>query len=536
MSFNTKLAAIGLTAALVTSASATVEFKITKAYTCQVTGGKIVPYTPMIGEAYNLAVEYDLTGGPAKHNYLISFTMGSENIEYEVKSLTDGHYTYYATFQPPLDGKIPFSVQIDPKDAANGGVGATRPHPTFRVRVWEEDVVSRVPLEIDGGAAHGSFKPRPPSTSIETFDPVNVLATQSEFFSFTPGIITRLALMIGTPETGVWQKVVKDTCKLETGLGDEFLKSRPVQNPSFAGIYFWDKAVPNRKVSLIRQTTMVLSNLRVDADKLRTVTWKRMNEIQGLDYFHFYTRPQDTDIHIPGETAENVIESTDPKIAKFVTEALGDDYKSKYNPYDAARKVFRAVVRRVKYTYPKKGEPDKRGKTAVAVLDTGLGDCGGFSIALVACFRHMGIPARTSYGAWLGQDAGHCWAELYFPDHGWILADGSAANGVSEDGAFAYYFGNSNNQNARYAVARVNTFNEKDIWTAWLQGPAYPWCWGTAKVTGWESHTFLLDLDKYGAGESAEKSSAKLKIRTPRARTPGDVWLHSMPDHVIPRG
>jgi hypothetical protein len=53
--------------------------------------------------------------------------------------------------------------------------------------------------------------------------------------------------------------------------------------------------------------------------------------------------------------------------------------------------MFLAVIKRVTYTYPKEGETDKRGHTAVEVFDKKLGDCGGFSI-----FDRR-LPAKYGY-------------------------------------------------------------------------------------------------------------------------------------------
>jgi len=55
-----------------------------------------------------------------------------------------------------------------------------------------------------------------------------------------------------------------------------------------------------------------------------------------------------------------------------------------------------------------------------------------------------------------------------------MISDGSAGNGLSDSGAYAYYFGTIPNLNKRYACMRGNTFNVADITTSWLQGPHGP--------------------------------------------------------------
>lgn len=89
---------------------------------------------------------------------------------------------------------------------------------------------------------------------------------------------------------------------------------------------------------------------------------------------------------------------------------------------------------------------------AIKVFEQKRGDCGGFSLLLVALYRHIGIPSRLTCGVWNGLNSSHCWCELLFPPHGWMAADGSAANAQDEHGEYAYYFGAIDNLNARTAI------------------------------------------------------------------------------------
>jgi len=173
---------------------------------------------------------------------------------------------------------------------------------------------------------------------------------------------------------------------------------------------------------------------------------------------HYYVQP------------EPVVQSDDPKVADFVTKALGAQYRQNLKPYDAARRLFQAVLAHCTYSYPAEGDPDERAHDAVAMIEKGLGDCGSFSLLLVALYRHIGFPARVAGGYWIGKDNSHAWSEMFFPGYGWLLSDGSAGNSLSEDGAYAYCFGNLFDLNIRYATIRGNNFRIDDIESSWL-----PW-------------------------------------------------------------
>jgi hypothetical protein len=119
-----------------------------------------------------------------------------------------------------------------------------------------------------------------------------------------------------------------------------------------------------------------------------------------------------------------------------------------------------------------------------------------------------------SEGDWgFGSLQGHCWCEVYFPGHGWLICDGSAGNGQCEDGEFAYYFGNIPDLNRRFANMRGNSFNIDDVKTSWLQGPFHK-IWGSAASPTIKSHTILLEflLLKF---PSVETEKAKMRRREP---------------------
>jgi hypothetical protein len=464
-------------------------FAIKKVYTSK----NGAPYTPAIGERYTLTAEFDVSGTP-KNPYTVGFTLADRYIPVEVADVTPGPKKVQADFFLALDGTIPWLVDIDEFNLADAPDPTKSPIPhNFPDKYGSggrQLIVTRRPNRpvLTGvRKMQGLFSPVPPAKALDFYDPRWLVATQASFATFGAGKIERLAIMMGAPTTDSWQKRLSSTCRTEWGGGDQVLQTMPVEGSTQYPVYLFDrKNVPNAEFSIIHQAVLEVRNQRVDAEKLRTVTWAQLDALQGIDIFKAYTSP------------EKVIESSHKKIGDFVIQTLGGNYRTKLKPYDAARKLFQTVLGRTVYYYPLPGQPDKRPNTAVKMLDAGFGDCGGFSILLVALYRNIGFPARTACGAWVGQDKGHCWCEMWFPGHGWMVSDGSIGNGACEDGSFAYYFGSVPDLNARYADMRGNTFTIGDISTSWLQGPYGPLVWGTASASP-DTHTAVVDVGKSAA-------------------------------------
>jgi len=476
-------------------------FTITAAYVGTKTSGTI--NRPGIGEWWPLTVEFTVTGTP-KNTYYIDFTIAEQSTYVEFTDKTSGPKVATGWLFVPLDGSMPWKVEIDP----------------FNLVDADDPTKTKIPLNLPNGIGAGStkivqvnqgilqvlgkktqqgvFEPNPPARGIDFYDPVWAVGVQSVFMKFKPGgAITRLEALAGCPSTDSWQKVLSTVCRLDSGAGTDFIAHQPVENVTLQPVFFARKQnIPVFDVSLIHQFVLELRNCRVDASLLRAVTWTQLDALSGINVFKFYQSP------------EAVVESNDPKIADFVTATLGANHRQHFTPYDAARKLFQAVLARVHYYYPAPNTTDLRPTTAVGVLDAGFGDCGGFSILLVAAYRHIGLPSRVACGAWLGQDAGHCWCESYFPQHGWMISDGSAGNSMSESGKYAYYFGAIPNLNARYASMRGNTFKVADISTSWLQSPYGPVVQGTAAIASTDAHTALVKVTQSEAESLAQSHAA----------------------------
>jgi len=122
---------------------------------------------------------------------------------------------------------------------------------------------------------------------------------------------------------------------------------------------------------------------------------------------------------------ETHIEVANPKIFLKAREIVG----SERNAYRASLLIFRWVHDNIKYEV----QDEERG--ALWALENRKGDCSEFSFLFTALCRAVGIPARVTSGVadpklpdggffpdWKSMGA-HQWAEVYFPNYGWIWVD-----------------------------------------------------------------------------------------------------------------
>jgi transglutaminase-like putative cysteine protease len=353
------------------------------------------------------------------------------------------------------------------------------------------------------------FRTRPPPSSIDYYAPVAALGYQMLKVTFPLGAeVERMVAMMGSPHSEGSQKLTSGSCSVQSGAGSSALTPVEVDNPSKYPVYFLDHShLPAEDVTMVGSWLLQPHTVRVDQAKLRTVTWEQLDDARQTQPFAFYS------------SHEVVVQSDDHEIADFAQQTLGAGCRLGTTPYDAARKLFQAVLAHTTYYYPQLGQTDLRPKTAKAMLEKGFGDCGGFSILLVALFRHLGFASRTACGCWAGLDNGHCWCEIYFPGHGWVVCDGSAGNNASETGEFAYYFGNIPDLNLRFATMRGNTFNVGDVETLWLEGP-YEQVWGDVHEKSTDGHTMLVeDLHLGPVGAAHQVATASRAAERHSART-----------------
>ncbi len=104
--------------------------------------------------------------------------------------------------------------------------------------------------------------------------------------------------------------------------------------------------------------------------------------------------------------------------AKFIPRAM--------NEIDTVKNIFDFVV--VMLRYDEKNIGKVRG--ALTALRQKTGACNEFADLMVALCRTKGIPARVQYGFDIPfsnlqrlSNNGHAWAEVWFPEYGWVLFD-----------------------------------------------------------------------------------------------------------------
>ena len=403
-------------------------------------GGVDVPHQPMVGDPYQLTARYRIVG-QASSPFKLRFRMANRTKDVAAPNLGVGTHTCKASFTLWLDDEIDFDVILNP---LNVGGGLQHPGAPTQKRA-------------------GTFRPREPATAVDYILPTRVTGTQRVEIRPTAGRIERVIGMIGQPDTDSWQ-IVKSASASVQGPGlFQNLASSPVENPGRHPVYAFSVNIAQPGPVVVQQAfTLVLRGQRVSPTLLRQATWNDVAALQGIGIFAWYTMP------------EAVAQSEHDDVRAFVEKALGGaDYRKRMTPYDAARTLFQAVLAHCTYYYPEAGSPDLRAHNAVDLIKTGQGDCGSFSLLLVAVYRHIGLPARVACGGWVAADATHCWCEMFIPKGGWIVSDGSAGNAASEDGRYAYFFGTNLDLCARFALMRGNTFNlsAPALSTSWLQGP-----------------------------------------------------------------
>jgi transglutaminase-like putative cysteine protease len=346
---------------------------------------------PQVGETYGIKAVINIIGTPA-HPFRIRQTLA--NITNYSGYMTLGAGTgYWWWFEAPmaLDDPIPWSFTVDP-DGVSGNTNAIN------------------------SVASGIFTPIPPATSVELYSPQVMQGWETCNLNFQPGsgTIGNLWVLFGDPTShGAQQAIYVPTPK-----NAQSIVTAPYGLPLF------EIARTNVSAQTFLDSNafvVQLSSMRVNPTLLRTVTWSDLDSM--TTNWTQWLSPDPT------------CESTNAAVASFVQQSLPANYQSSLTPYDTARTLHRAVMKKLTYESPPPCDD------AVGVLEAGFADCAGFAALLTSCLRYVGIPARTISGFWEGDTQWHCRVEFHLPGVEWVMADPTVGNTSDPTGTYAYEFG-----------------------------------------------------------------------------------------------
>lgn len=397
------LLALALCGSLSSLAGAACDLKVISAYPAKLSGGA---YNPKFGESYYLQINWQVVGTP-KAPYSILFEMAGQT--YKWTGITAGSgYGYYgvAGFFLELDGPIPWTITLDP-DHVTGDTNTAN------------NVIS------------GTLTPTPPTSPIEYFNPVTRIGTQTTSVNWNVGgTVTSGYTVMGAPATGSFQTVVKST----DPTGSKLVVTTPDADP------VWETTRTNYKPTSASHQwldttnfTVISSAARSNINALKKVTWAQEAAVSST--YTPYTKP------------DLLVQSTDATVTAFVKSVLPANYKTTMTPYDAAKALYMAVVKRTVYQTP-------AAQDSKTTLSLRKGDCGSFTNLCCACYRSIGIPARANTGFWIGTNQWHVKGEFYLQGLGWVPFDASESRLFDTSGTYPYYFGSDASLNQFCAVGR----------------------------------------------------------------------------------
>jgi transglutaminase-like putative cysteine protease len=394
------LVAICLAAPAVNAAC---DVKVTSAYPVNASGAA---YNPKYGETYYLKVVWQVTGTP-KGPYSILFKLAGKTFKWTgVKTGAGAGFSGIAAFNMELDGPIPYSVTLD-SDHVSGDT------------TKKNNVIK------------GTLTPTPPTKALEYFNPKAHTGTETCTIPWNAGgTVTSGFTVLGKPTTGTFQVV-----NLATGpVGSTVVASTPAADSIWVTTRTnYSPVIGNQQWADTTHFTVTVSSARTKISSLRAVTWATETAF-----------PADV---LPYTLTNTWSQSTDPAVTAFVKSVLPANYRATMGPYDAAKKLYMAVVKRTVYKTP-------AVQDAKYTLQNKIGDCGSFTNLCSACFRSIGIPSRSNTGFWVGTDQWHVKGEFYLKGIGWIPFDPSESRLFDTTGKYPYFFGSDSTLNNFCAVGR----------------------------------------------------------------------------------
>jgi len=469
-----RLALVISALALPQFAQAACSLQITSAGPCLADG---TSGTPPVGEAYGLKMAMNVVGTPAQP-FRIKWTIANVTNYFDNMNLGPGNYWWYFVWFVGLDDPIPWSVTLDP-DGVSGNTN------------------------LVNSIAGGTFTPIPPATMVELYSPRMMHGSETCILNFQPGsgTIGNLWVFLGMPTSHGAQQAISVTAPTNA----QSIITAPYGLPLF------EIARTNVPAGIFQDSAtfvVQLSKMRVNPTLLRTVTWANLSSM--------------TTNWTQWLAPDPACESTNAAITNFVQQSLPANFQATLTPYDTARTLHKAVMKKLTYQYP-----PPHGD-AVGVLQDGVADCGGFSALLTACLRYAGIPARTMCGFWQGDAQWHVRVEFHLPGVEWLVADATAGNGNDPTGTYAYDFGSV--PDASYYLAMdvgdshlLYLLPNADVHAGGIQVPNWWWSGGAT----YNSYTAVSYLQPNGVLclTNAAKGSTTFYLRD--SPTEGSVVIQT---------
>ncbi len=383
------------------------DLSLTSIFACN---DNLLPYQPVLGDSvYHIKAVIHSTANPGT-SYILRFVVANLVTDFEITTPGSGDWVVDCSTPCPLDGHIPYSVTVD-----------------YTNRVSDPN--------RSNNTASSFFVPTEPVDAINNFSPRRINGSQSEFVSWGSGTVNQIITWFGKPTTESFQRALT----LTGPTGSTVTSTAPFSTPIFHNLF---NSPPNAGVTFTDSYQIESYNQRVNATKLRTITWSS-----------YGTLPSNVSPYLQAETT---IQKSNAAITNYVTNNLGANFKNSTGPYDAARLLFMSAVRSCNYSFP------NSNSDALTVLANSTGDSDGLSRFFVALLRNVGIPARIVEGfgdstSGIVDGPQYTWAEFYMPGAGWVDADIAASDLLSSSGDYAYYFGLLPGLNHRIATSRAST-------------------------------------------------------------------------------
>lgn len=358
-------------------------------------------FTPRVGDSTYVTVQFDVTGNLNKP-YSIAIDNGYTSrvtpaLNFGIGS--PGRYRVtWGPFPMLMDKEHRFTVVLD---STNNTPDANRSNNNLSFTI----------------------KPSSANQAIEFYNAQNLEANHwlsAEFSGSAPRSITT---WVPQATSGGFQQILRNV----TPSGFATQLSTPFSQPTLTR----DQSNPGYRVNTSTGFSARVQSVRVQSDTLRKVRFTSLTS-EMTNWLR----------------SETFVQVADANIKNFVSQSLPSNYKASMSVYDTAETLYRAILKRSRYSYVPGTNPD-----AVATFKSGAGDCGALSSLFVASCRAAGIPARTVTGFSLGSNQWHVWAEFNVKDYGWVPVDLAYAEGMMPNGDQPIYFGVIPELNQRVATS-----------------------------------------------------------------------------------